>query len=26
VDWLHLACDRDMWRGPVNMVIILRVP
>jgi len=26
VDWMHLAQDRDQWRGVVNMVMNLRVP
>jgi hypothetical protein len=26
VDWVHLAEDREYWRGFVNMVTKLRVP
>jgi hypothetical protein len=26
MDWLHLAQDRDQWRGLVNTVMDLRVP
>jgi hypothetical protein len=26
VDWMHLAQDRDQWRGLVNTVIDLWVP
>jgi hypothetical protein len=26
VDWIHLAQDRDRWRGLVNTVMNLRVP
>jgi hypothetical protein len=26
VDWMHLALDRDQWRGLVNTVMNLRVP
>jgi hypothetical protein len=26
VDWMHLAQDRDQWRGGVNTVMKLRAP
>jgi hypothetical protein len=26
VDWIHLAQDRDRWRGLVHMVLNPRVP
>jgi hypothetical protein len=26
VDWIHLAQDKDRWRGVVNTVMNLRVP
>jgi hypothetical protein len=26
VDWIHLAQDRDQWRGVVNTVMNLGVP
>jgi len=26
VDWMHLAQDRNQWRGLVNTVMNLRVP
>jgi hypothetical protein len=26
VDWIHLARDRDTWRGLMNTVMNLRVP
>jgi hypothetical protein len=26
VDWIHVAQDKDQWRGLVNMVMDLRVP
>jgi hypothetical protein len=26
VEWMHLAQDRDQWRGVVNTVMNLRIP
>jgi hypothetical protein len=26
VEWMHVAQDRDQWRGLVNTVMNLRVP
>jgi hypothetical protein len=25
-EWIHLAQDKDQWRGAVNTVVSLRVP
>jgi hypothetical protein len=26
MEWIHLAQDRDQWRGAVSMVLNIRVP